>query len=97
MVSVEAKRLNLLTVNNLSISSMDKILVNNFSFSVEESEIVGMVGESGSGKSICCYSFLNLLPPSLKIGGKLFWKGHQIDGEKEKIALRGHEISFVFQ
>jgi peptide/nickel transport system ATP-binding protein len=97
MVSVEAKRLNLLTVNNLSISSMDKILVNNFSFSVEESEIVGMVGESGSGKSICCYSFLNLLPPSLKIGGKLFWKGQQIDGEKEKIALRGHEISFVFQ
>lgn len=97
MVSVEANRLNLLTVSNLSISSMDKILVNNFSFSVEESEIVGVVGESGSGKSICCYSFLNLLPPSLKVGGKLFWKGQPIDDEKGKIGLRGREISFVFQ
>lgn len=97
MVSVEANRLNLLTVSNLSISSMDKILVNNFSFSVEESEIVGVVGESGSGKSICCYSFLNLLPPSLKVGGKLFWKGQPIDDEKGKISLRGREISFVFQ
>ena len=97
MVSVEANRLNLLTVSNLSISSMDKILVNNFSFSVEESEIVGVVGESGSGKSICCYSFLNLLPPSLKVGGKLLWKGQPIDDEKGKIGLRGREISFVFQ
>ncbi len=97
MVSVEANRLNLLTVSNLSISSMDKILVNNFSFSVEESEIVGVVGESGSGKSICCYSFLNLLPPSLKVGGKLLWKGQAVDDEKGKIGLRGREISFVFQ
>lgn len=76
---------------------MDKILVNNFSFSVEESEIVGVVGESGSGKSICCYSFLNLLPPSLKVGGKLLWKGQAVDDEKGKIGLRGREISFVFQ
>ncbi len=97
MVSVEEKGLKLLDINNLSIKSMDRILVNDFSFSIHHSEIVGMVGESGSGKSLCCYSFLSLLPPTLKVGGKMFWNDQLLGTENDKINLRGKDISFVFQ
>ncbi len=97
MVSVEEKGLKLLDINNLSIKSMDRILVNDFSFSIHQSEIVGMVGESGSGKSLCCYSFLSLLPPTLKVGGKMFWNDQLLGTENDKINLRGKDISFVFQ
>lgn len=97
MVPIEAKIENLLDVNNLTISNSEKKLLNSISFSIGKSEIVGMVGESGSGKSISCYSLLNLLPPTLKIGGKMFWKGKEITTHQEKISLRGNNISFVFQ
>jgi len=97
MVSIEAKALNILEIRNLTIRTNEKVLVNNFSFNIQESEIVGMVGESGSGKSICCYSLLNLLPSNLKVSGEMTWKNQSIQNSEEKIPLRGREISFVFQ
>ncbi|MEO8438871.1 MAG: ABC transporter ATP-binding protein [Spartobacteria bacterium] len=75
--------------------------VDDVSFSISPGETLGIVGESGSGKSVACYSLLRLLPqPPARIesGQARF---HQLDllhcAEKELRAIRGNQISMIFQ
>ena len=52
--------------------------VNGISYSLDESEILGIVGESGSGKSVSVLSLLQLLPqPPARIkGGRAIFDGN---------------------
>jgi peptide/nickel transport system ATP-binding protein len=74
--------------------------LDDISFQIETGEIVGIVGESGSGKSVTAYSILGLLPPEAKIeAGSINYLGralHELGGSELK-AIRGSEISMVFQ
>ena len=51
-------KMNLLTVNNLSVEVGEKNervkAVRNVSFTLEEGEVLAIVGESGCGKSLLC-------------------------------------------
>ena len=51
--------------------------VNNVSYEIEESEIVGIVGESGCGKSVSQLSVLQLIPtpPGKILSGKAIFEG----------------------
>lgn len=93
----------LLEVDNLSISFPgahgDVRIVDNVSFSVRPGETMGLVGESGCGKSITSMAIMGLLPPTAKLEGSIRFDGKELltMGPRERNALRGHEMSMIYQ
>ena len=76
--------------------------VDGVSFDVREGETLGIVGESGCGKTVTSLSILGLLPrpPAVIEGGSsIRFRGEELVGAREKRlrALRGNEISMIFQ
>ncbi len=70
------------------------------SFQVNEGETLAIVGESGCGKSVTSMSLLRLIPePPGKIGGAIRFGGRDLLAlsEKEMRAIRGNDISMIFQ
>ena len=77
----------------------DVDIVDNVSFSVRPGETMGLVGESGCGKSITSMAVMGLLPPTARITGEIAFKGRDILAmtPAEHNALRGHEMSMIYQ
>ncbi len=76
--------------------------VDGVSFDIYAGETLGIVGESGCGKTVTSLSILGLLPqPPAKIedGSSIRFDGKELIGcpEREMRALRGNEISMIFQ
>ena len=75
-------------------------ILDNISFEVFGSEIVGLVGESGSGKTMTSLTIMGFLPPSGRIEGGEVWFG--ADNllkytEEEMSRVRGRQIAMIFQ
>ncbi len=92
----------LLAVENLSlaIKSSGKIVVDQVSFAVSPSEIVGIVGESGSGKTLAVRAVMGLLPPAVRrLHGSIQFGGDEITSlsPKHLRTMRGAKIGMVFQ
>jgi peptide/nickel transport system ATP-binding protein len=93
-----------LSVRNLSTSFLVdgdwKSVVRNMSFDVAPGETVAIVGESGSGKSVTSLSLMRLLAPATsRIEGEVMLNGRNLLAlsEKEMRAVRGNEVSMIFQ
>lgn len=74
--------------------------VNGLSFSVRAGETVALLGESGCGKSVTAFSILRLLKePPARIAGEVRFEGRDLLslGKGELRAIRGNQISIVFQ
>jgi peptide/nickel transport system ATP-binding protein len=74
--------------------------IRDVSLTLYPSETLGIVGESGCGKSVTALSIMGLLPYSGKISqGSIRFKGQDIlkKTKKEMRAIRGKEISMIFQ
>ena len=82
--------------------------LNGVSFRVEEGQSVAIVGESGCGKTMAANALLRILPRSSEItGGEMLFRpgngGSAVDlarldpGGREMRAIRGGEISMIFQ
>jgi peptide/nickel transport system ATP-binding protein len=75
--------------------------VDGVSFAVPAGATVGIVGESGSGKSVTALSILGLVrdPPGRVVGGELRFRGRDLRqlSERELRAIRGNQISMIFQ
>jgi oligopeptide/dipeptide ABC transporter ATP-binding protein len=74
--------------------------VDGVSLDLRSGEALGLVGESGSGKTMALRALLGLLPRSARLaGGSIEFEGQQVlgAGEARLRALRGREISMVFQ
>jgi len=77
-----------------------KSVVRKASFDVGAGETVAIVGESGSGKSVTSLSIMRLLDPaSSRIEGEVMLSGRDLLSlsEKEMRAVRGNEVSMIFQ
>ncbi len=75
--------------------------VQDVSFSIKKGETFALVGESGCGKSVTALSVMRLIPdpPGKIVSGKIFFNGQELLGlkEKEMRAIRGNNISMIFQ
>ena len=93
----------ILKVNNLSIkeiSKINRVVVEDISFSLKKGESLGIVGESGSGKTVTAMSLLNLLSEDLMISsGSIEFLGMDIckSSKKELEKIRGNHFSIIFQ
>lgn len=93
----------ILNVKNLSIEEVlkiNRVVVDEISFSLKEGEVLGIVGESGSGKTVTAMSLLNLLPDNLKISKgvvNFLDKNLCTVSEKELEKIRGNSFSIIFQ
>src|ERR1700719_2781558 len=70
------------------------------SFHVNEGETLAIVGESGCGKSVTAMSLMRLIPePPGKIAGSVRFQGSDLLqlSEREMRAIRGNDISMIFQ
>jgi peptide/nickel transport system permease protein len=75
-------------------------VVQNVSFSLGRSEILGLVGESGSGKSVTAMSMLGLVAhPGHVAAASIRLEGREISGMSfaDLRSIRGGEIGVVFQ
>ena len=95
---------SLLEVKNLSVSfftpSGEVKAVNNISYKLDKSKVLGIVGESGSGKSVSAYSIMGLIDEPGKItNGEILFEGRDLINisEHEKRKIRGDKISMIFQ
>lgn len=95
---------NILEISHLGVSFFtdrgEIKAVNDVSLCVPEGRIVGIVGESGCGKSMTARAVMGLLkPPGRMTGGTIVLEGRDITdlSEKERCAIRGNEISMIFQ
>ncbi len=96
----------LLDVQNLNIffKTEDKNknvhAVRDFSFSLNQGEILGVVGESGSGKSITNLALMGILTDTAIVKAeKLLMNGVDLQTltENQWTKIRGKEISMIFQ
>ncbi|MGQ7279901.1 MULTISPECIES: ABC transporter ATP-binding protein [Brevibacillus] len=74
-------------------------VVDGVDFSIRAGETLGVVGESGCGKSVTSLSIMRLLPPNGRAEGTIRFNGTNLLelSEKEMQAVRGNEISMIFQ
>jgi microcin C transport system ATP-binding protein len=95
----------LLDVRDLSVvfrqGSNQAIAVDRISFRIGKGQCVALVGESGSGKSVSALSVMRLLPypAAHHPTGQIHFKGRDLLKlpERELRALRGNDISIIFQ
>ena len=75
--------------------------VDGVSLSVDPGETLAVVGESGCGKSVTSLSILRLIasPPGRIVSGRVLFEGRDLLAltEEEMRAVRGNEISMIFQ
>ncbi|HKW21479.1 MAG TPA: ABC transporter ATP-binding protein [Ktedonobacterales bacterium] len=74
--------------------------VEDVSFTLNESETLGLVGESGCGKSVTSLSIMRLIgPPGKIVGGEILYKGDDVlDMDQDDLyKLRGGQIAMIFQ
>lgn len=95
---------SLLEIDRLSIDYTttrgDLKALRDITFDVRPGEIIGIVGESGCGKSTLISAILRLVAPNTHFRtGEIRFKGKDILSlsERQMRALRGDEISIVFQ
>lgn len=95
---------SLLTVDDLKVRFKTEdgyvSTVNGVTFSVDSGETLAIVGESGSGKSVTSLALMGILPANGEVyNGNLSFEDKDLRNlsKKQYRALRGNEISMIFQ
>src|ERR1039457_2885819 len=89
-----------LSIQHLRLRLKTRVIVNDLSLDVNDSEIVGLVGESGSGKSMTATSVLGLAPRlGFEGSGSITLDGTEVIGASDRQLrnIRGRRIAMIFQ
>ena len=92
--------MSLLEIQNVDISYGKSLTVKKCNMSLEKGEICSIVGESGSGKTTVIRAVMGLLPGNGRVSaGSITYDGMDLLKltDKDWRALRGHDISMIFQ
>jgi peptide/nickel transport system ATP-binding protein len=91
--------MNLLEIENLSLTIGGTPILRDVGLSVAPGEVMGLVGESGSGKSMTALCVMQLLPWAARATGRVTFDGIDIlaASQDQMCALRGDDIGMVFQ
>ncbi|MGV8846631.1 ABC transporter ATP-binding protein [Tessaracoccus sp.] len=93
--------MNRLEVSELTVAFGRRrtVAVDHLSFTLGENERLGIIGQSGSGKSVTALAMIGLLPENAHVTGSILLNGRELVGrpERELRALRGDEVSMIFQ
>lgn len=89
----------ILSIEQVSISSREKKIVDNVSLSIREGEWYALVGQSGSGKSLLSQAIGRMLSPNLQVEGKILFKDEDLLSlsPKQMRTIRGQKLSYIFQ
>ena len=91
----------LLSLRGLTVSypGADRPAVASLDLDVGEAETVALVGESGCGKSTTALAILRLLSPAARVAGRVLLDGRDLLAlpEREITAVRGNDVSMIFQ
>ena len=95
----------LLEVDNLHVHFVTSAgvvrAVEGLSYKVKPGEVMALVGESGCGKSVSAMTVMRLLakPAGRIVAGRIMFQGRDLLklSEEEMRAIRGREISMIFQ
>lgn len=89
----------ILSIDQVSISSKEKKIVDNVSLSIHEGEWYALVGQSGSGKSLLSQAIGQMLPSNLKVEGNVLFRGQDLLAlsPKQVRTIRGQKLSYIFQ
>lgn len=89
----------MLTINNLSIRSKQKRIVEDVSLGIRSGEWLALVGQSGSGKSLLSQSIGRLLPPNLRMEGRITLQDKELTtlSAAQMRQVRGRELAYAFQ
>ncbi len=97
---MSSKSAPLLQVANLTVTTADKTLVEDVSFTLKKGETLAVVGESGSGKTLTALSVMGLLPKGLVASARaLEFHGEDLQflTPRKRRALRGRKMAMIFQ
>ena len=90
----------LLDIKNIDVSYGKRVTVQGCSIALDQGQICSVVGESGSGKTTVIRAVLGLLPGGGRVSaGDIVYDGRSLLtlNAKQWRALRGHDISMIFQ
>ena len=90
----------LLEIKDVDISYGKQLTVQDCTITLDKGQICSIVGESGSGKTTVIRAVLGLLPGGGKVTkGDIIYEGRSLLSlnAAEWRALRGHDISMIFQ
>ncbi|MFP3918357.1 ABC transporter ATP-binding protein [Lysinibacillus telephonicus] len=88
-----------LSVEQVSIQSRERKIVDNVSLSISEGEWFALVGQSGSGKSLLSQAIGRMLSANLQVKGNIFFNGEDLLtlSSKQMRTIRGRKLSYIFQ
>ncbi|EHD22344.1 MULTISPECIES: ABC transporter ATP-binding protein [Brenneria] len=89
----------LLDIKGLSVHFGAHTAVDNLDLQIAAGEMLALVGESGCGKSTTALSIMRLLPKQASLSGAILLGETALlrQSEKQLAALRGNDISMIFQ
>lgn len=73
-----------LAVENLTIATPSRIIVEKVSLSVAAGEILAVLGETGSGKSLIASAIMGLIPNGVAVSGRIIVNGRSYDAADRK-------------